>query len=69
MLGAGHAWLEKDGVAYCAVLDRFMPAAVFYREYRAAPVHGYDIGAAATEMRESGHWGPWDVELECGGYD
>jgi hypothetical protein len=57
----GHAWLEKDGVVYCAVLDCLQPAVDFYRKYDATPVQRYEAVAAARAASEAGHWGPWDA--------
>jgi hypothetical protein len=63
--GFGYAWLERDGMAYRPVLDRFQPVAEFYREQHAVPVHRYHMSAAARAMIEAGwHWGLWDTALE-----
>jgi hypothetical protein len=45
-----HAWLEKDGTVYDAVLDRFMPGAQYAEEFGAVAERRYSLLEAAHAM-------------------
>ena len=55
----GHAWLERDGWAFDAVLDRAFELRKYLPRFRAVELgrwHGAQVAAARAEH---GHWGPW----------
>jgi hypothetical protein len=55
----GHAWLERDGLVYDAVLDELMPASVYKADVCATELKRYTFVKAASEMLRTGHSGPW----------
>lgn len=58
-----HAWLEKDGTAYDAVIDRFVPVPQYEREFDAIAERRYGPREAAEAMLSGPQgrhtWGPW----------
>jgi hypothetical protein len=55
----GHAWLERDGLVYDAVLDELMPASVYRAHVCATELKRYTSVEAAREMLRTGHSGAW----------
>lgn len=54
-----HAWLERDGVCYDAVLDSEQPQGAYYAAREAVAEARYSQREAAEKAANSNHWGPW----------
>jgi hypothetical protein len=54
-----HAWLERDGMVYDAVVDRFMDAQEYTRTHGAVCERRYSLREAAENAASKGNWGPW----------
>lgn len=64
----GHAWLEKDGAVYDAVLDRFMSVEQYVEEFGAKVERRYSRKEAAHEILSAQRltWGPWHATKGAG---
>jgi hypothetical protein len=54
-----HAWLERAGRVYDAVLNRFFDADAFVRIASPTPLATYSIMEAARMVVSSRHFGAW----------
>ena len=58
----GHAWLEKDGMIYDAVLNERMPKDVYFEKYDVENCLTCANLEAAKLVLSTGHYGPWTPE-------
>jgi hypothetical protein len=56
----GHAWNERAGWVYDAVLDRTMPKADFEARFAVSESTRWQGQAVAAALLKHGHWGPWN---------
>jgi hypothetical protein len=55
----GHAWLERDGWVYDAVLDRVWPWHIYASFVSAVSLRSYSHSETLNLAVETGHCGPW----------
>lgn len=60
-VGMGHAWLERDGWAYDAVLAEVMRVELYSDRFNAKAQQRVIGGSpVAAKVLCYGHWGPWN---------
>ena len=55
----GHAWLQRDGWVFDAVLDRAFGLQKYLPRFRAIELAQWQGAQVAAEKAKHGHWGPW----------
>ena len=59
----GHAWLERDGWVYDAVLDQVMRSEQYASDFKADERARCPGGQSVSgKVLVYGHWGPWNEE-------
>ena len=61
-----HSWLERRGVVYDAVADRFYKKKEYYSIRRALPLHRFTALQAAKEISRSGYFEYWRSPAPAG---
>ena len=61
----GHAWCEKENIAYDPVADMYLSADVYRLVGQAYSVQEYSYTSAKEMMSEHGHYGPWDKVISA----
>lgn len=55
----GHAWLQRNGWVFDAVLDRAFELHKYLPRFRAIELGQWQGAQVAAEKAKHGHWGPW----------
>lgn len=55
-----HAWLEKEGQVYDAVLDGLFEQDDYYRQCEVTEAKCYRSKEVILNISHFGHWGPWN---------
>lgn len=63
-----HAWCEKDGMIYDAVMENEYPEIVYNALFKAKAVHKYNIDSAILKTLINKTYGFWDEMPEINEY-